>query len=120
MGVAIKVDEDLPAALKRHLRDAGHDALTVTDQGWSGWSDELIWSGVRKEGRLLVTADKGFADARNLSSHHRSGVILLRLDRESWRGYVKLIRQLLSATDIEQLTGAITVVTNKGIRVRRK
>lgn len=120
MSIAIKVDEDLPAALKRQLRDAGHDAITVTDQGWSGRSDDLIWSGVRKEGRLLVTADKGFADARNLSSHRHAGVILLRLDRESWQGYVELIRQLLLATNIEQLTGAITVVTMKGIRVRRR
>jgi len=30
-----------------------------------GWKDEALWRAVQNERRFLVTADKGFADARN-------------------------------------------------------
>jgi predicted nuclease of predicted toxin-antitoxin system len=119
VGVAFKVDEDLPSAIQQELQNAGHDARTVEDQGWSGRSDDAVWAGVKRERRLLVTADKGFADKRRLSVGRGWGVILLRLERESWKGYVALIRSLLASTDVEQLVGAVTVVTIKGIRVRR-
>jgi predicted nuclease of predicted toxin-antitoxin system len=119
VGIAIKVDEDLPVSLKQELRNAGHDVLSVADQGWSGRGDGFIRSRVRREGRLLITADKGFADARFPFPRHQGGIILLRLNRESLKGYVMLIRRLLAAADLRQLRGCITVVTMKGIRMRR-
>jgi predicted nuclease of predicted toxin-antitoxin system len=119
VGIAFKVDEDLPSAIQQELQNAGHDARTVADQGWSGRSDDAVWAGIKRERRLLVTADKGLADIRKLSAGRSWGVVLLRLERESWKGYVALIRSLLASTDVEQLAGAITIVTTKGIRMRR-
>jgi predicted nuclease of predicted toxin-antitoxin system len=120
MPAKIKVDEDLPVAVARQLRAAGHDVRTVTDQGWSGRDDERVWLGVCKELRLLVTADKGFADIRRVSCGGQVGIILLRLDRERWRGYAELTQKLLSTTKLEELVNAVAVVTTHGVRIRRK
>ncbi len=38
----VKVDEDLPRAVVDILRGAGHEATTVPDQGWTGWTDDRI------------------------------------------------------------------------------
>jgi predicted nuclease of predicted toxin-antitoxin system len=60
----IKVDEDLPKAVTQILRETNYDAASVFEQGMGGWQDEAIWNAVQDEQRLLITADKGFADAR--------------------------------------------------------
>jgi predicted nuclease of predicted toxin-antitoxin system len=68
--VRIKVDEDLPRAVADVFSGAGYHVVTVPEQGWSGWADARIWAAVRTEGwtegRILVTANKGFADLRRL------------------------------------------------------
>lgn len=58
----IKVDEDLPKRVAALLREQGHQADTVVEQGLSGWKDAELWHKIQAEGRFLVTADKGFAD----------------------------------------------------------
>jgi predicted nuclease of predicted toxin-antitoxin system len=120
VAVRIKVDEDLPCAVAEVLRAAGHDVWRVTEQGWSGWKDDSLWNAIRSEGRLFVTADKGFADLRRLGrSAKESGIVLLRVDRECSREYTALARRLLDTFDLERLVGALVVVTEQGIRLRR-
>jgi predicted nuclease of predicted toxin-antitoxin system len=58
----IKVDEDLPKRVAALLREQGHQADTVVEQGLSGWKDAELWHKIQAESRFLVTADKGFAD----------------------------------------------------------
>jgi predicted nuclease of predicted toxin-antitoxin system len=120
VAVRIKVDEDLPCAVAAVLQAAGHDVARVTEQGWSGWKDDSLWNAIRAEGRLFVTADKGFADLRRLGRSARgSGIVLLRVEREGWREYAALARRLLDAFDLKVLIGALVVVTERGIRLRR-
>ena len=117
----VKVDEDLPKAVADVLRAAGHDVASVPEQGWTGWADDRIWAAIKSEERMLVTADKGFADLRRLkSATAKVGVVLFRLERESWKGYRALARSLVACMDLEDLMGAVTVVTERGIRVRRR
>jgi len=61
--VAIKVDEDLPAVVAEQLRQAGHEEQTVGDERLTGASDADLWDVVQQGHRLLLTADKGFANA---------------------------------------------------------
>jgi predicted nuclease of predicted toxin-antitoxin system len=118
--VRIKVDEDLPLSVAEVLREAGHDVATVVDQGWSGWTDARIWIAVCTERRMLITADKGLADLRRLREVKTSlGVVLLRVQNESWRSYGRLAEKLVSSLDLHELAGAVTVVTENNVRVRR-
>lgn len=67
----------------------------------------------------MLTADKGLADLRRLkSAKAKAGVVLFRLERESWKGYRSLASKLEAALDLDDLVGAV-VVTEKGIWVRR-
>ncbi len=75
---------------------------------------------MRAEVRILLTADKGLADFRRLKSAKATvGVVLFRLERESLKGYRSLARKLLASVNLRDLVGAVAVVTEKGIRVRR-
>lgn len=86
----------------------------------SGWKDPELWRAVQEEARFLITADKGFADVRNYPPGTHAGVMLLRPDQDGIRPVLKLLEAVLAQYDLNSLDGTITVVTPRGIRVRRK
>lgn len=120
MAERVKVDEDLPRAVARILRACGYDVRSVPEQGCSGWDDDSIWSRVQAEERILFTADKRLADVRRLKGTKGSGIVLLRLERESWQGYARLVRKLVASVPLGDLIGSITVVGDGGVRIRRR
>jgi predicted nuclease of predicted toxin-antitoxin system len=90
MAVLVKVDEDLPGEISDLVANAGHEAKTVYHQGFTGLPDDELWPKIQGEQRLLLTADKGFANARKYPPGSHSGVVLFRLPRESRAGYIRL------------------------------
>jgi predicted nuclease of predicted toxin-antitoxin system len=119
MPVSVKIDEDLPAGIADLLTAAGHDAKTVYVQGHTGLPDDQLWPKVQQEQRMLFTADKGFANARNYPPGSHFGVVLFRLPRESRTGYLKLTEFLLSQLKLDDVVGALVVVSPGVIRVLR-
>jgi len=115
----LKVDEDLPSGIANLLNAHGHDALTVRDQGWQGTPDDELWGRVQSEGRWLVTADKEFGDIRKYPPGTHAGVILLRPTEESRADYMQLVERLLSRLKLDEIAGAVVVVTPRGVRIRR-
>ena len=115
----IKVDEDLPGAVAKLLSEAGHDAIGVIDQGMGGAPDAELWRAVQVEHRLLVTADKGFADIRSHMPGTHAGVLLLRPDTDGIGPLVALLRRVLQYYNLVDLSGTVTVATSRRIRIRR-
>jgi len=62
--VKFKIDENLPAEIADDLRALGHDAMTVVDQGMTGFDDARLMVRVQDESRVFMTMDKGIADVR--------------------------------------------------------
>src|SRR4051812_35206297 len=58
----LKLDEHLPIELADYLRQAGHDSMTVVEQGLSAAEDAEIMREVQPEGRAIFTMRKGIAD----------------------------------------------------------
>ena len=119
MTMRIKVDEDLPGEVVQLLQVSGHDAVSVIDQNMRGWKDDALWAAVQREARLLITADKGFADVRSHQPGTHAGVLLLRPDEDGIRPLIELLELILRAYDLGALAGTVAVVTPRGIRVRR-
>jgi hypothetical protein len=117
LGGRFKVDEDLPAEVTALLLAAGHDARTVLEQTMVGWHDDRLWPAIVAEGRSLVTADVGFADARRLVNTQGVGIVLMRPGRESRKAYVELTQGLLVSFDVGRVAGCIVTVTPEAIRV---
>jgi predicted nuclease of predicted toxin-antitoxin system len=115
----VKVDEDLPTAISQLLRAEGHDAASVLDQGMGGWKDAEVWKVVQAEERFLITADKGFGDIRIYAPGTHAGVLILRPDEDGIRPMVELIQKTVDGYALDVLAGTVTVVTPRGIRVRR-
>lgn len=115
----VKVDEDLPNAVTRILREKGHEAPSVREQGMGGWKNEALWRAVQAERRFLVTADKGFADARNYPPGTHEGILLLRPAKHGIGPLVALLEKVVGSHPLDALAGTVTVATPRAIRVRR-
>jgi predicted nuclease of predicted toxin-antitoxin system len=115
----VKIDEDLPRQVADLVADQGYDAATVVGQGWQGVSDDELWPRVQDEERWLITADKGFADLRLHPPGSHTGVILLRAAEESRRAYLELAAIALDRLKLDDLAGAVVIVTYRSVRIRR-
>lgn len=115
----VKLDEDLSPLVAQPLQRAGFSVATVAGQGWSGLKDPDLWARILTERVYFITADKGFGDIRAFPPETHSGILLLRADRESVLEYSALVERVLAHGEFESLAGALTVVTPRGIRVRR-
>lgn len=114
-----KLDENLPGTAKRVLVAAGHDVQSVFDQAMGGQPDGSVQAAAEREGRALMTFDLGFADIRSYPPGQHPGIIVLRL-RSQDRGHVsEVLSQLLNSQDIEGFAGALVIVTEATVRVRR-
>jgi predicted nuclease of predicted toxin-antitoxin system len=117
--VRIKVDEDLPPAVTERLREAGHEAAGVVEQGMSGWKDPALWEAVQREGRFLFTSDKGFGDIRAYPPGTHTGILVLRPDQDGIRPLVELTELVLGRARLDDLVRLVSVVTPRGLRTRR-
>ena len=115
----VKIDEDLPRQIADLVADRGYDAATVVGQGWQGVPDDDLWPRVQDERRWLITADKGFADLRLHPAGSHAGGILLRAVEESRRAYLELAAVALDRLRLDDLAGAVVVVTHRSVRIRR-
>jgi len=72
----ILVDENIPWTTVQTLRTMGHDVLDIRSTERKGMPDDELWEMAQREGRLIITTDKGFAQYRS-QSHH--GILIIRL-----------------------------------------
>lgn len=115
----IKVDEDLPGQVVALLREKGYQVDSVVEQGMSGLKDAELWRKIQAENRFLVTADKGFANIRRYPPGTHAGVMLLRPDQDGICPVTGLVAIVLQNYDLDVLAGTTTVVTPRGVRVRK-
>ena len=119
MAARLKVDENLPREIALLMQAHGHDAVTVIDQGWRGLPDGELWERIQTERRWLVTADKEFANLRLYPPGTHVGVILLRSAAEGLGDYLELAEMALAGVELDDIPGAVVVLTRRGVRIRR-
>lgn len=119
MTARLKIDENLPDEIADLFTRHGHDAVTVADQGWRGMADRDLWRGVQDEGRWLVTADKRLADRRHRPPGTLAGIILFRSGSEGLDAYLLLVQRVIDNVSLDDAVGAIIVMNDRGVRVRR-
>ncbi len=70
-----KVDENLPEAAAKILRDAGFDAETVLNKGLGGALDTTLAAVCKEEVRALITLDLDFSNIRTYPPKEYPGII---------------------------------------------
>jgi len=112
-----KVDENLPDEAATMLSAAGHDALTVRDEGRSGAGDEDLAVVCRSEDRALVTLDTDFADIRSYPPAEHPGLVVLRTARQDRESVLAALERVVPLLRREQLAGRLWIVEERRVRV---
>lgn len=88
------VDAQLPPALARWLRDAGHEAEHVEDVGLREGSDAAIWTFALQNDAIIVTKDEDFV-ARAVRSATAPVIVWLRIGNTTNRALLDWIEPRL-------------------------
>ena len=113
-----KLDENLPGALAELFVEAGHDAVTASEQGMTGASDPRIASVCRSEGRALVTLDMDFADIRTYPPQDYPGLVVFRSSGHGPGRILEVAARLLQEMPENSLQGQLWIVEDSRIRIR--
>lgn len=113
-----KLDENLPVELVADLRDLGHDADTVVDEGLRGATDPTVVDAAFAADRILFTLDKGIGNLQRYPIDRHAGVVLFRPDSSGRGAVAAFVRERLRRILMMDLTGRLTVVGPSRIRFR--
>jgi predicted nuclease of predicted toxin-antitoxin system len=103
----ILVDENVPLMTVHTLRQMGHDVIDIRGTIEEGSTDEALWQMVQKQGRLLITTDKGFTQHR-LESHQ--GILIVRLKQPNRYKIHQRVMQAMSRFEANKWPGLLVVM----------
>ncbi len=115
----IKLDENLPHALVPILQSFGHEEDTAQTERLTGRSDDEVGAAALADKPFLITQDLDFSDARKYHPGTHEGLLLLRLAQPGRKAQTTRIAGLFATELVEEWKGAIVIVTERKVRVRR-
>ena len=101
------------------LRALGHDAVHLREQGLQQAPDADIFAKAGAEKRILLTFDLDFGEILALSKDRTTSVVLFRVQDTRTLQVWQRLQQALSTGHAELDSGAIVVVEDQRIRIRR-
>jgi len=116
--VKFLVDMGISVETAKWLRDLGHDAVHLHEQGLDRLSDEGIVDKARSEGRVLLVHDLGFGQLLALSGAVLPSVVTFRLSDMRPESVNRYLEQVLQQWRNELARGAMISVRENRIRVR--
>jgi len=113
------VDACLPRSSTRLLRELGHDAIDAREVSMGNSEDMEIFKYAQKEGRILVTRDKGFGDLLKYPPGSHRGIIVLRLPSTYTASQInRVLEGFLLDVQIEKLEKKLAIVEATRYRLR--
>ena len=103
----IFVDENVPLITVRTLREMGHNVMDIRGTADEGMTDDALWEMVQKQGRLLITTDKGFTQRRD-ESHH--GILIVRLRQPNRHKIHQRVIQAMTQFGTDKWAGLLVVM----------
>jgi predicted nuclease of predicted toxin-antitoxin system len=116
----LKLDENLPRILVEDLEAVGHDVDTAVSEGLGGHEDPDVWAGALAAGRMLLTQDLDFSDARVFAPGSHPGLLLFRMREPGMTALRRRALAVFRGEPVEEWAGCLVVITDKKVRVRRQ
>lgn len=112
------LDMGLARSTANFLRDRGHDAVHLREQGLQRLSDDAIIGKARAEGRVILTHDLDFGRIIALSQSHVPSVITFRLNDMRPDKVNHYLTHTLARFAEQLEAGALVSVNERAIRAR--
>jgi len=117
----ILLDQNIPLAAADWLRrqQPTWQVDHVNELGFAGKPDEFLYRWAQEHKSTIVTFDEHFADARFRAMGHHFGVVRLRVWPTTIEATIRALTRLFERVPQHDWRGALTIVDNQKIRVRR-
>lgn len=115
----LKTDENIPQRLVEFLRERHHEVATVQEENLVGESDDEVAEVASKEGRVLLTLDRGFADIRHYPPGRHPGIMVIHAKELRPSVILTLVSTFLTEHTFEDFAGCNVVIEPGSIRARR-
>jgi predicted nuclease of predicted toxin-antitoxin system len=117
-GVKFKLDENLRRRAADLILAAGHDVVTVANQGLRGAVDETLFEVCRPESRALVTLDRDFGQVLRYPPAASAGILVLEIGpRPTHAALLDRVRELLSVLNTRSPEGALWIIEPGRLRI---
>ena len=118
-GMKFLLDMGLARSTVQYLRDCGHDALHLRDQGLQRLPDTEIVVTAVAEQRIILTHDLDFGRIVSLSKATVPSVVTFRFGDMRASAVNRQLDEIIARFSVDLERGALISVTDQGIRVRR-
>ena len=119
MHMRFLADMGISPATVISLREQGHDASHLRDEGLERLADSAIVEKAMEENRILLTSDLDFGYLMAVSGERLPSVVLFRLSDMRPKNVLAHLERMINREADRLSAGAIVVVTDSRIRVRR-
>jgi predicted nuclease of predicted toxin-antitoxin system len=113
------VDNGLSPRLAAALNRSAHDAVHVRDRSLSQADDGTIFDAAAREQRVILAQDTDFGTILALREAPSPSVVLFRCQAKSTETILRLLIANLPAVQADLDAGAVVVIEDARIRVRR-
>jgi predicted nuclease of predicted toxin-antitoxin system len=117
--VKIKADENIPGSVVQLLVERGHDVDTVAGEQMAGEPDLRVAEAASREGRTVVTVDRGFGDVRTYPPGTHPGILVVHARELRQSVITMLVASFLSEHDLDDFAGCNVVIEPGAVRIRR-
>ena len=101
------------------LREQGHDAIHLRDEGLQRMPDREIFGKGLAEDRVILTFDLDFGEIAALSGGEKCGVVVFRLRNTRTPHVISRLDSVLTTSSSYLEEGAVVVVEETRHRIRR-
>jgi len=113
------VDNSLSPRMATALSRAGHDAIHVRERGLTEATDDVIFDAAASEQRIILAQDTDFGTILAMRGASMPSVILFRCQAKSTERVLALLIANLPTVKDDLDAGAVVVIEDDRIRVRR-
>ncbi|MFO7870888.1 MAG: DUF5615 family PIN-like protein [Kiritimatiellia bacterium] len=111
-------DENIQNPTVEFLVHLGHDVRSVLDEGLQSAHDDIVLTHACQTGRVLLTHNVDFADARDLAGKHNSGIIRLRIGNQRVKHMHPILQKALEQLRDMDLSDTLVTITDRRVRIR--
>jgi predicted nuclease of predicted toxin-antitoxin system len=101
------------------LRQRGHSALHLREEGLHRLPDHEILELAQREGRVVLTFDLDFGDLLAAGAHTLPSVVIFRLQNQTPSSVTPKLLDLIRERKAELEAGAVVIIEEGRYRLRR-